>query len=135
VIGFARATIDADLAVDAALRGQRDEAIDRLREAYRLYLHHGFRPLAGSPGEALVELLIDRGDAADVAEAHRVVDAWQTHGARIPALDLWSLKSRALLAKAEGDSDAYAELSKAYLALCERLDARRRLADARRMVD
>ena len=47
---------------------------------------------------------------------------------------LWWLKSRALLAKAEGNSDAYAELANEYLALCERLDARGRLAEARRMV-
>ena len=33
----------------------------------------------------------------------------------IPALDLWWLKSRALLAKAEGDSDGYAKLAKQYL--------------------
>ena len=52
----------------------------------------------------------------------------------IPALDLWWLKSRALLAKAEGNSDAYAELTNEYLALCEGLDARGRLAQARRMV-
>ena len=55
-------------------------------------------------------------------------------GLDIPALDLWWLKSRALLAKAEGNSDAYAELANQYLALCERLDARGRLAEARRMV-
>jgi hypothetical protein len=33
----------------------------------------------------------------------------------IPALDLWWLKSRALLAKAAGNSHAYAELAKEYL--------------------
>ncbi len=135
VIAFARATIDADLAIDAARKGQRNEAINRLRDSYYLYLHRGFRPLAGCPGEALADLLIERGGADDLAEAHRIVDEWQTHGARIPALDLWSLKSRALLANAEGNRDAYAELSKEYLALCERLDACGRLADARRMVE
>jgi adenylate cyclase len=48
---------------------------------------------------------------------------------------LWWLKSRALLAKAESNSDAYAKLANQYLALCERLDARGRLAEARRMVE
>ena len=70
----------------------------------------------------------------DLAEAHRIVDQWQAQRPGIPALDLWWLKSRALLAKAEGNSDAYAELANQYLALCEKLDARGRLAEARRMV-
>jgi adenylate cyclase len=47
---------------------------------------------------------------------------------------MWWLKSRALLAKAEGDSGGYTELAAEYLALCEKLDARGRLAEARRMV-
>jgi adenylate cyclase len=38
------------------------------------------------------------------------------------------------LADAEGDSHSCAELSKDYLALCEKLDARGLLAEARRMV-
>ena len=134
VIAFARATIDADLAVDAARKGQRDEAINRLRACFSLHMGRGFRPLATCPGEALVELLTDRGAVDDLAEAHRIVDEWQAQRPGIPALDLWWLKSRALLAKAEGNSDAYAKLANQYLALCERLDARGRLAEARRMV-
>jgi adenylate cyclase len=47
---------------------------------------------------------------------------------------MWWLKSSALLADAEGDLDRYAEVSKEYLALCEKLDARGLLAEARRMV-
>ena len=50
VIAFARATIDADLAIDAACKGQRNEAINRLRDSYYLYLHRGFRPLARLSG-------------------------------------------------------------------------------------
>ena len=134
VIAFARATVDADLAVDAARKGQRDEAINRLRACFSLHMGRGFRSLATCPGEALVELLTARGAVDDLAGAHRIVDEWQAQRLGIPALDLWWLKSRALLAKAEGNSDAYAELANQYLALCERLDARGRLAEARRMV-
>jgi hypothetical protein len=47
---------------------------------------------------------------------------------------LWWLKSHALLANAEGDWDRYAELATRYLELCEKLDARGRLTEARRMV-
>ena len=95
----------------------------------------GIRLLVGCPGEALVKLLIDRGSIDDLTEAHRIVDQWQTRRPGIPAMDLWWLKSRALLAKAERDSDGYAELAQQYLWLCEKLDARGRLAEARRMVN
>lgn len=50
-------------------------------------------------------------------------------------MDLWWLKSRALLAKAEKDRSAHVELAREYLDLCEKLDARGRLAQARRLVD
>jgi adenylate cyclase len=134
VIAFARATIDTDLAVDAARKGQRDEAIDRLRASFSLHLSRGFRPLATCPAEALVELLIERGASDDLAEAHRIVDEWRAQRADVPALDLWWLRSRALIAKAEGNFDASAELTNQYLALCKTLDARGRLAQARRMI-
>jgi adenylate cyclase len=39
------------------------------------------------------------------------------------------------LSKAEGDSACYAELAQQYLSLCEKVDARGRLAEARRMVN
>jgi len=38
-----------------------------------------------------------------------------------------------LLAGADGDSDGYDELATQYLELCEKLDARGRFAEARRM--
>ena len=113
---------------------QRDESIDDLRASFSLHMGGGSRFFAGFPGEALVTLLIDRGSVDDLAEAHQIVDQWDAQRPGIPALDLWWLKSRALLADAEGNSGAYAKLANQYLALCERLDARGRLAEARRMV-
>jgi adenylate cyclase len=68
-------------------------------------------------------------------EARGIVDQWQVRRRGIPALDLWWLKSRALLAKAEGDSDGYAHLANQYLELCEKVEARGRLLGARRMVN
>jgi adenylate cyclase len=128
------ATIGADLAIDAARKGQRDEAIDDLRASFWLHMASGFRVFVGCPGEALVGLLIERGSIDDLTEAHRIVDQWQARRPGIPALDLWWLKSRALLARAEGDSDCYAELANQYLSLCEKLDARGRLDEAHQMV-
>ena len=134
LLTLALATIGADLAIDAARKGQRDEAIDELRASFSLHMVSGSRVFVGCTGEALVKLLIDRGSIDDLTEANRIVDQWQARRPGIPALDLWLLKSRALLTKAEGNSDRYAELAKQYLALCEKLDARGRLNEARRMV-
>jgi adenylate cyclase len=127
--------IGADLAIDAALKGRRDEAIDDLRTLFALHADSGIRLEVGCTAEALVRLLIERGHSDDFAEAHRIVDDWRARLPGIPATDLWWLKSRALLAKAEGDRDGYAEMATRYLELCEKLDAGGRLAEARRMVD
>jgi adenylate cyclase len=91
--------------------------------------------MMGYPGEALVQLLVDRASAEDLSEAHGIVDLWQARRPGIAAYDLWWLKSRTLLAKAEGDPDGYTDLAQQYLSLCEKLDARGRLSEARRMAN
>jgi class 3 adenylate cyclase len=127
--------VGADLAIDAARHGRIDEAIDELHATFALHMAGGSRVFVGCAGEALVGLLIERGSTDDLTEAHRIVDHWQDRPHGVPALDLWWLKSRALLAKVEGDSDGYAELATQYLDLCEKLDARGRLDEARQMVN
>jgi adenylate cyclase len=127
--------IGADLALDAADRGRRDEAINDLRGLFTLHLNGGFQVHVGCTGEALVGLLIDRGAADDLVEAHRILDDWEVRRPDIPATDMWWLKSRALLAAAEGDRAGYADLATQYLTLCEKLDARGRFAEAHRMVN
>ena len=129
------ATIAADLAVDAARQGRIDEAIDTLRPTFLQHFDGGSCVFVGCTAEALVALLIERGSRDDLAEAHRIVERWHARPARIAATDLWWLKSRALLAGADGNSDDYVELSKTYLECCTTLDARGRLPEARRMVD
>jgi adenylate cyclase len=135
MFNFAAPTIDAVLEMDAARKGQPDKAIDVLRASFSLHMSGGSRVFVGCAGEALVGLLIDRGSTDDLTEAHGIVDHWQDRRPGIPALDLWWLKSRALLAKADGDSEGYAELATQYLELCEKLDARGRLDEARQMVN
>jgi adenylate cyclase len=135
MFNFAAPTIDAVLEIAAAHKGQRDEAIDVLRASFSLHMASCSRLFVGCPGEALVGLLIERGSTDDLIEAHRIVDDWKAQRPGIPALELWWLKSRALLAKSEGDFGGYAELAKQYLSLCEKLDARGRVAEARRMVN
>ena len=127
--------VGADLAIDAARHGRIDEAIDELHATFALHMAGGSRVFVGCAGEVLVGLLIERGSKDDLTEAHRIVDHWQDRRPGIPALDLWWLKSRALLAKTEGDSAGYAELATQYLDLCEKLDARGRLDEARQMVN
>jgi adenylate cyclase len=127
--------VGADLAIDAARHGRIDEAIDELHATFALHMAGGSRVFVGCAGEVLVGLLIERGSTDDLTEAHRIVDHWQDRRPGIPALDLWWLKSRALLAKVEGDSEGYAELATQYLELCEKLDARGRLDEARQMVN
>jgi adenylate cyclase len=134
VFTVALASIGADLAIDAAHKGQRDKAIDELRALFSLHMGKGSRFIVGCPAEALIELLLDRRAVGDLAEAHRILDQWETQRPGIPALDLWWLKSRALLAKTEGNTTAYVELTNQYVSLCEKLDARGRLAEARQMV-
>jgi adenylate cyclase len=133
VLTFALPAITADLAIDAARHGLIDEGIDELRDTFALHMAGGSHVLVGCAGEALVDLLIERGSTDDLADARRIVDEWQSRRPGIPALDLWWLKSRALLANTQHNSAGYAEHSKQYLELCEKLDARGRLAEARRM--
>jgi adenylate cyclase len=130
---FALPAVIADLATDAARHGMRDDAIDELRTTFALHTAGGSRVLVGCAGEALIDLLIQRGSKNDLKEARRIIKQWQAQRPDIPVLDLWWLRSRALLAHAEGNSDAYAALAREYLELCERLDARGRLSEARQM--
>ena len=122
MFNFAAPTIDAVLEIAAAHKGQPDEAIDVLRASFSLHMASCSRLFVGCPGEALVGLLIEGGSTDDLIEAHRIVDDWKAQRPGIPALELWWLKSRALLAKSEGDFGGYAELAKQYLSLCEKLD-------------
>jgi adenylate cyclase len=126
----------ADLAVDSARKGAHDEAIDEARRTYRRELDAGSPPMIGRTAETFIELLLDRGSSADAAEAHRV--AAEVAGMRLPspvaAVDLFRLKCRAMVAKADGDAADYADLAKRYLGLVEQLDARGRLTEARTMV-
>ncbi|MDT5180412.1 MAG: hypothetical protein QOJ95_4610 [Mycobacterium sp.] len=133
-LAITSASIQTDLAIDAARNGRRDTAIENLRALVSHHMDGGNLVFAVHPAEALVDLLIARRSSNDLAEAQRMVDQWRGRRPGIPALDLWWLKSRALLAAAEGNRDAYAEWSARYLQSCQDLDARARLREARAMV-
>ena len=63
------------------------------------------------PG-VLVETLLDRGAEGDVAEAEAAIDRLATLLADDGSVmrDIWLLRLRALLARARGDAETYAEL-------------------------
>jgi class 3 adenylate cyclase/RecA/RadA recombinase len=105
------------LARERVRRGDRDDAVPLMRAT----VDHLFRerqllmwsvPATG----VLVETLLDRGADADVAEAQAAIErlsaASTDEGA--PMLDIWLLRLRALLARAHGDTTAYADLRDRY---------------------
>ena len=131
---YALGTVGSDLAREAARRGHLDEAIERLR--VQTSMHDSDAPFIyfSCPAEALIELLTERGRAADLQEAHRLIELWRMRKPNAPAMDLWWLKSRALLAEAVGDLQACLGLAQQYLKSCEELGAIERIAEAERLV-
>lgn len=132
---IALATITSDLAIDAARKGRIDEAIDNLRPTFLRHFDGGSRAYVGCMAEALIELLANRGSAGDLTESHQIVDRWRARRPDIAATDLWWLKARALLAKADDNVGDYVELSKLYREFCQKLSAHGRLPEAHRMVE
>ncbi|MBX7432442.1 AAA family ATPase [Mycobacterium sp. Y57] len=126
--------VEADLALEAARVGGPGEPIDELRQRVDGYLRDGPLILLARPAEALAEILIGRGAGDDIAEARRLLEGWGQRRRRPPALDLWWIRVRALLAEADGDMDRYAALASDYLSACRTFRAEPRLAEAERMV-
>jgi class 3 adenylate cyclase len=98
-------------------RGDRDEAVSLMRAAVDHLFREGQLLEWGVPATGvLVETLIDRGADADVAEAEaaitRLADAPADEGLVIR--EIWLLRLRALLARAQGDDAAYAHFRDRY---------------------
>jgi class 3 adenylate cyclase len=98
-------------------RGDRDEAISLMRAAADHLFREGQLLEWGVPATGvLVETLIDRGADADVVEAEaaitRLADAPADEGLVIR--EIWLLRLRALLARAQGDDAAYAHFRDRY---------------------
>ena len=95
---------------ERARRRDRDDAVPLMRAAVGHLFREGQLLLWGIPATGvLVETLLDRGDAADVAEAEaaieRLADAPADEGLVIR--EIWLLRLSALLARAHGDDTAY----------------------------
>lgn len=127
-----RPSITADLAIDAVRNGERGQALEDLRSGYARSVDAGSLLFLGYLGEALVATLVEGGSVDELTEAQRIVEQWQQLRPGAEALDLWWLRSRALLARARDDARGYAALSAQYLDLCEKVDARGRFDHAGR---
>ncbi|MDP7725877.1 adenylate/guanylate cyclase domain-containing protein [Mycobacterium sp. TY814] len=103
---------------DRARRGERDDAIAELRAVVEHLVREGQLLTWGIPATAvLVETLLDRGAAGDVAEAAAALDRVVEHrpDQQLPVRDIWLLRMRALLARSTGRADEYARLADRYL--------------------
>ncbi len=115
----------ADLlaARERARRGHRDAAIPVMRKAVD-ELHQAGRLGYGVWGTGvLVETLLQRGAAGDLAEAGEQVD-WLANVSAdngSAALEITLLRLRTLLARARGDDDAYRDLTGRYRTMAESL--------------
>ncbi len=105
-------TVNVYLARERALRGDRDEAIPVMRGAvdhlFREGQLLGWRIPATS---VLVETLLDRGAESDVSEAEAAIErlAAAPTDEGLVTREVWLLRLRALLARAQGDEDSYRE--------------------------
>ena len=124
------------VAPERARRGDRDNAIAVMRQAVD-EMHQAGRLGFGVCGAGvLVEALLARGTAADLAEAQTAIDRL----ANLPAdeglavRDIWLLRLRALLARAGGDETAYRGLAERYRAMAESLGFEGHIAMAEAMV-
>jgi hypothetical protein len=101
--------VDVYAARETARRGDRDDAIPLIRSAVD-HLFRDERLLAwGVPATGvLVEVLLDRGAAADVAEAQAAIERLAAARADegLVIRDIWLLRLRALLARTLHDASA-----------------------------
>jgi class 3 adenylate cyclase len=109
--------VNAYAARETARRGDRDGAIPLMRDAVGHLIGDGQLLGWGIPATgALVETLLDRGANADVAEAEAAIERLAAAPAEegLVMREIWLLRLRALLARAHGDAETYADLRERY---------------------
>jgi class 3 adenylate cyclase len=109
--------VNVYLARERARRGDRDDAIPLMRAAVDHLFREGQLLEWGVPATGvLVETLLDRGADVDVVEAEaaitRLADAPADEG--LVMRDVWMVRLRALMARAQGDDAAYAHFRDRY---------------------
>jgi class 3 adenylate cyclase len=128
--------VDVYSARERARCGDRDDAVPLIRAAVD-HLFRDERLLAwGIPATGvLVETLLDRGAAADAAEAQAAIERLAAARADegLVIRDVWLLRLRALLARAHGDAAAYAQFRDRYRDMAKTLDFEGHIAWAEAM--
>ncbi len=99
--------VDAYIARQMANHGECDAVLPRLRAAADELFERG-HPSCGLATEALVEVLLIRGAAADISEAQAAIDRFvdSSIGGLVTS-EILLLRLRSLMAKARGDDIAY----------------------------
>jgi hypothetical protein len=116
--------VNVYLARERARRGDRDDAIPLIRAAVGHLVHAG--QLLGwgiAATGVLVETLLDRRADGDVVEAEAAVDRLAAAPAdeRLVIREVWLLRSRALLARANGDETTYRDYRDQYRSMATSL--------------
>jgi class 3 adenylate cyclase len=109
--------VEVYLARERARRGDRDEAIALMRAAVDHLFREGRLLGWGVPAMGvLVETLLDRRTDDDVAEAEAAIERLAAAPAEegLVMREIWLLRLRALVARAHGDAEAYADFRDRY---------------------
>jgi adenylate cyclase len=111
------------IAREQARRGERDSAIPLMRSAIEEQFQTGHVGSCLAGTAILVETLLERGAAADIAEAERAIERLaNTPDYEGSALrDVWLLRLCALLSRARGDDNAYQDWVNRYRTMAESL--------------
>src|SRR6476469_1346225 len=120
---YSLAAVDVDTSRERASRGDRDGAIPLLRGAVDDLFHRGQLGYCTGATAFLVETLLERGAGDDVAEAEAAIArlAAVPDGDGLVAREVWLLRMRALLARAQGDEPAYRNNRDRYRAMATEL--------------
>jgi hypothetical protein len=128
--------LNAYSARERARRGDHDEAIPLMRAAVDHLFREGEMVILGvSTNVVLVQTLLERGTDADVAEAEAAIERLATAQVAegLVIRDIWLLRLRALLARAHGDTVAYAQLRDRYRDMAKTLGFEGHIAWAEEM--
>ncbi|MEB3982016.1 AAA family ATPase [Mycobacterium sp. 663a-19] len=116
--------VEVYVARERARRGDRDDAMPLMLATVDQLFHKGLQLGWGIPATGvLVETLLDRGTARDVADAEAAIERLADAPAeeRLATREIWLLRLRALLARARGDDAPYRDLRNRYRAMAAEL--------------
>jgi len=117
--------VNVYLARELASAGDREDAISLVRAAVDDLFREGRLLAWGAQATGvLVEIMLDRGSAADVAEAEAAINRLASAPTEddLAVRDIWLLRLQALLAQAHGDVAAYADLRDRYRKMARSLE-------------